>query len=484
MPNKKNYLRFLNHSCIELVTPNTTILCDPWFTGSAFSDGWSLLHDNSHDINNLSFDYIWISHEHPDHFSIPTINTLKKSKNFLFQKTKDQKVKKFLESKGHNVIELINKKLTKVGDLEIAIITCDSYDSILIAKFPNGIVVVNINDARVDQNDFVKFEIKPFIKQLYGEREIDLLAFQYSYANWAGNKSDKKIALHQQELVDKKNKYAIKELKPKFIMPFASFVYYSHEENFYWNGNDWLNHIDKVFNVNNQMILPNINQKILLENSISRDELQKSNEIAKKFWDSKIKNIKPLTSTKSIPNEILRNQYDYFIDKLHDNNQLFKKIETKEDFIISLRIFDLKKVISIGLFKNFFKLHDEEEKINITAEISSETFSFLLKSAYGRGTITINGRIQFNYDYAHRFFLFFFIFYANNLGIYFNKFSNVTRKMLESISKTAVMESILFFNAAARNNLDKDLDYLFLLFQKKSFSESDYEIFSNEPSII
>ena len=56
--------------------------------------------------------------------------------------------------------------------------------------------------------------------------------------------------------------------------------------------------------------------------------------------------------------------------------------------------------------------------------------------------------------------------------------------MLESISKTAVMESILFFNAAARNNLDKDLDHLFLLFQKKSFSESDYEIFNNEPSII
>jgi UDP-MurNAc hydroxylase len=239
----KNYVNFLNHSCIELVAPNTTILCDPWFSGTAFVDGWSLLHDKSHDINNLSFDYIWISHEHPDHFSIPTINSLQSPAKFLFQETKDKKVKNFLESKGHKVIELANKKPTQKGDLELTCVICDGYDSSLVVKFPNGRIVVNINDVRVDINDHINTELKPFLERC----GVDLLSFQFGYANWAGNKGDKKIPQHQQELIDKKNMYAIKELNPKMIMPFASFIYFSHEENFYWNEEYWLDHVCSKF---------------------------------------------------------------------------------------------------------------------------------------------------------------------------------------------------------------------------------------------
>ena len=110
------HIQFLNHSCLILNTSKIRILCDPWFTGTAFGDGWSLLHDNSHNINEIEFDYIWISHEHPDHFSIATLLDLKKNCKFLFQETKDKKVKKFLESKGHTVIELKNKEVTKIGD--------------------------------------------------------------------------------------------------------------------------------------------------------------------------------------------------------------------------------------------------------------------------------------------------------------------------------------------------------------------------------
>ena len=107
------HLQFLNHSSLLLTTSKTKILCDPWFKGTAFSDGWSLLYDESHNINELDFDYIWMSHEHPDHFSIPTLRELNKSCTFLFQETKDKKVKKYLEEKGHLVIELKNKEETK-----------------------------------------------------------------------------------------------------------------------------------------------------------------------------------------------------------------------------------------------------------------------------------------------------------------------------------------------------------------------------------
>ena len=34
---------FLNHSCVQINGLNTKILCDPWFEGSAFHDGWCSL---------------------------------------------------------------------------------------------------------------------------------------------------------------------------------------------------------------------------------------------------------------------------------------------------------------------------------------------------------------------------------------------------------------------------------------------------------
>ena len=107
-------IQFINHSSVLIKDKDTRILCDPWYKGLAFQDGWALLHDQSHDINELNFDYIWISHEHPDHFSIATLTDLSKSTRFIYQKTKDNKVKNFLEQKGHEVIILedsIPKKL-------------------------------------------------------------------------------------------------------------------------------------------------------------------------------------------------------------------------------------------------------------------------------------------------------------------------------------------------------------------------------------
>ena len=59
-------IRFINHASILL---DEKILCDPWYSGSIFLNGWNLLHENRVDINTIVPQYIWISHEHPDHFN-------------------------------------------------------------------------------------------------------------------------------------------------------------------------------------------------------------------------------------------------------------------------------------------------------------------------------------------------------------------------------------------------------------------------------
>ena len=419
----EKHLQFLNHSSYIISSPKTKILCDPWFKGTAFSDGWSLLYDNSHDINNLEFDYIWLSHEHPDHFSIPTLRDLNKSCTFLFQETKDKKVKKYLEDKGHLVIELTNKTKTVVGDLEITSFVCDGFDSSLLVKYPDGKVLLNINDAMV--LDDIEVD------------EVDLLTFQYSYANWAGNKGDNEIPKYLQNKIDDKNDKAIAKFKPKAIMPFASFIYFSHEENFYWNDNNWIDHVfNKYYFKNSTLIFPKPDQSISLYKLYPGNYLH-HNLTAKTYWKDKHKNLVIKNKAKSLSLDQIKDRYLKFNKKINEKNTIKNVMgfDFLNDLSIIIKITDLNKTIKFWLREPFMKEVDEDETISV----SSETAGFLFSELFARGTVCVNSRISFNYKTAHKFFMFFFIPYANNIGIYFDEFPKDAQK---SMMRTVVMDAI------------------------------------------
>jgi UDP-MurNAc hydroxylase len=426
---------FLNHSSILVNSGNTKILCDPWFNGLAFHDGWSLLVDNLYDLNEIDFDYIWISHEHPDHFSIPTLRSLKKSAKFLYQKTKDQKVKKYLESKGHLVIELINKTPTVIGDIEITSILCHGFDCSLLFRFQDNSTFLNINDARIDVKKHLETDIAKFINS----NELDLVSTQFSYANWAGNPGDKKMPEYFQSLVDQKNKYIIEFLKPKACLLFASFVYYCHEENFYCNENSFYKHVLQELNYSyTKLILPIPDQTInLLElNNENFDDLNSKSYI---FWNSYHNNVSVKRKTESIVNiDKLVNQYESFHRNLWLNNDL--NIKSSSNFTIKVFLDDIDTSVEIGLFQSKFEILESRSEIDFS--ISTETLDFLLKNNFGRGTVLVNSRIKFNYKFAHRFFLFFFIPYQNNIGIYFNNNDTFSKIDLINVQEAFVLNSI------------------------------------------
>lgn len=412
------HLKFLNHSSL-LITSETKILCDPWFKGTAFSDGWSLLYDNSHNINDIDFDYIWLSHEHPDHFSIPTLRELNKSCTFLFQETKDKKVKDYLEGKGHSVIELKNKEETIIGDLKITSFVCDGFDSSLLVKYPDDKVLLNINDAMV--LDDIEVD------------KVDLLTFQYSYANWAGNEGDKKIPKHLQSIIDDKNDKAIAKFRPKAIMPFASFVYFSHEENFYWNDNNWIDHVfSKYYYNESTLIFPKPDQSISLY-KLHKGNYLHHNLTAKTFWKDKHNSLTIKNKVKPLTLDQIKERYLSYNKKLNEENTI------QSDLSINIKITDLNKTIKVGLVETLFEEVDEKETISV----SSETAGFLFTQLFARGTVCVNSRVSFNYETAHLFFLFFFIPYANNIGIYFDEFPKDTLKL---IMKTTVMSAISNIN--------------------------------------
>ena len=69
----KTEIEFVNHASVIVKGKNTSILTDPWYQGDAFNKGWNLLTETSDDDAEIilkKITHIWISHEHPDHFSI------------------------------------------------------------------------------------------------------------------------------------------------------------------------------------------------------------------------------------------------------------------------------------------------------------------------------------------------------------------------------------------------------------------------------
>ena len=447
---------FLNHSCVLVDSGKTKILCDPWFEGTAFQDGWSLLYDQSHNINDLDFDYIWISHEHPDHFSIPTLNQLNKAQKFLYQETEDKKVKIWLESKGHSVTELPHKQTTRIEDIEITSFTCDGHDSSLLFRFDNNSTFLNLNDSRIEKGKQLELEILDFVR----DKAVDLVGIQFSYANWAGNEGDRDIPFHQQCITDQKIKYAMEILKPKSCLLFASFIYFSHEENYYWNENFFVPHVLELFNgLETEAILPLPNETIELSKTFNKKRAHKNDE-SMKFW-SKLHNNAPIKkSTVSVDNlDLIKEHYFTFFDKLWDKNDATGFLKSGKTFSIKMFLEDINKKVEIKLFSKEFSTLDFESEVDFS--VSSETLIFLLKNSFSRGTISINSRIKFNYNFAHRFFIFFFIFFANNIGRYFDKKNPLKKEDLNSIANLKVMMSIFKFNDQTLKNFQDDLNELF-----------------------
>ena len=56
-------------ACISVVTSDTTILCDPWFSDNAYHGTWARFPRFELSSSFIGdFDFIFLSHIHPDHY--------------------------------------------------------------------------------------------------------------------------------------------------------------------------------------------------------------------------------------------------------------------------------------------------------------------------------------------------------------------------------------------------------------------------------
>ena len=382
-------IRFLNHASFMIAHENVTLLCDPYLDGTAFDNGWSLI---AQDIDYQGLDdvtHIWYSHEHPDHFSISFLMGIPESRRagitVMYQQTHDGRIGKFLRSKGFKFQELppgVDFQLTK--DFTLQCNPIPYFDSWALIDV-DGLRIVNTNDCILESPERITDVTRV-------TNHCDILLTQFSYANWMDNSdsSEGREELAAEKL--RRIRIQSEALRPSYVIPFASFVYFSHEENAYMN--DAINPPAKVVEYIDQQCVGE--PMLMIPNETWDGRSPKDNAAAVQYWKEKYEEAftKPLTTPPpSVPMDELINSCETMRKRVFECNSeiLLKSLGwfgILKPLDIRLRDLDAQAVFnwSSGLVET--PLSEPDTLITM----HSESLNFIFSNDFGVDTINVNAR--------------------------------------------------------------------------------------------
>jgi len=222
-------ITFVNHASFLLEANGVTIWCDPWTKGKLVNNCCALFSPSPPVPYHL-VDYIWISHEHSDHFNFPTLKSIpeaeRKRITVLYQKHSSPRVVDGLRKLGFEQIRevpLYRWFMLRPG-VEFLCGSIGTMDSFMAVR-AEGECILNLNDC------ICKASTLKYIRRLVGSK-ISVLLTQFSVAQWIGNRKDETDAVPQKL---RELKYRIWTFQPEFTIPFASFGYFCNQENSWMN---------------------------------------------------------------------------------------------------------------------------------------------------------------------------------------------------------------------------------------------------------
>jgi hypothetical protein len=226
-------LTFVGHASLLLEHGDRSLLCDPWLRGDAFNEAWAAWPPPQLTPEQLDrVTHLWVSHEHPDHLSIPTLRAIEPSRRAqitaLYQHHWSGEVAGFLRTLGFaDVVELSHGVPERLGpDLEVILHQVGHEDAALTVR-GGGQTVLDLNDCKPSDAKLAR------IRAAIGP--VDVLVDQFSTAGWPGNPED--VDRHRRvagRVLDGVVRH-VEIVEPRWLLPAASFVRFVSPENAYIN---------------------------------------------------------------------------------------------------------------------------------------------------------------------------------------------------------------------------------------------------------
>ncbi len=378
-------IHWINHAGYELRTGGLRIVHDPWLFGLAFDNGWALVADSVYKPEDFAgVDYIWFSHEHPDHFSPAVVKSIpepiRKTITVLFQRTQDRRVAAFCEKAGFKLLELEDGVRTRLNDR--VTVTCGQVigrDSWFFVQ-SDDIAVFNANDCvGVDWSQIAARLGQP----------VDVLLTQFSFANWVGNPGE-----HERMQAAAKQKFSevdtqVKAFAPRYVVPFASYVWFCRSENFHMN-----EHANRISDVA-QEIGKTVPVVVLYPGDTYSVGTSPDNDHAiERYADDWNRRCQPLAmEDPEISIDELTELAATEQRRLNDNNMLWiLKPLAWMGFIKPVYIYlnDIEEGLVYSIFGGILQTGLRREECELV--MGSSSFALMVKTGYGYGTLAINGR--------------------------------------------------------------------------------------------
>lgn len=406
-------IRFINHASFIVESGGVSLLCDPWVSGSAFHNGWRLISEQAHEGLD-QVDYIWFSHEHPDHFCVPFLKSVpeerRKRITVLYQHMPDGRVVSFCRKLGFTVQELPDAAPVDLGGgMKITCGKIPFYDSWLLIETPDY-RILNTNDCILESPARLNL-IQPHVQS------CDILFTQFSYANWQDSRDNRQA--RQALAAEKLRRIALQSemFGPRFIVPFASFCYFSHVENEYMNADINMPGDAVEFIAHHCDATP----VLLVPDEIWDGQTAKDNRPAMDWWAKRYS--EALSRERTMPGPSIS-----FMDLCLKANGAMNRVRQRNNYAL------VTAMQRLGIVRKLeFHLTDSGQAVSFdwieglqlldapplrAIELHSESLAFIFDNDFGIDTVNVNARFEGAMRDKKRLIALFSVLALNNTGRY------------------------------------------------------------------
>ena len=355
-------INLISHACLKISNNNNiSIVTDPWVTSPVFFSSWFLcpepVVDESTFFNNTN--YIYLTHWHFDHFDYKSMRKFNKNIKIFVPKFPCSIMVKELNNLGFfNVCEMINKKEYEL-DKNFSIISHQIEhhdDSVLIIKV-DGKIIINLNDAKPFPSSW-KWLIKNYYNPDFIFRSHSIAwSFPTKYTFHPSDHENFEPGIYMKEFIQ-----TIEYLKPKYAVPFASYICHLHKDNITDNKYlitpyDLENFIKLNYNGETKFMIMNPGGKYSDENGFYNiTNYNFKNEVTKlkTKYNDYLEKIYLKEENEVLDENIIRKYFNNFIKAIGFLKFSIKKIKWIIDTNEKLFLVDFNKCI-VKEIKNFDK---------------------------------------------------------------------------------------------------------------------------------
>lgn len=375
-------VELVSHASVLIRTGGGAVWTDPWLRSAAFNDSWRLLGDPTLDVEADLDDvrWIWISHEHPDHFNVPTLRSLpdsfKERVIVLFQATNSDKVRQALERFGFpNHRSLPHRKLVALtADVSVYCHQVGQMDSVLYVRDASGSSVLDVNDAELGSQDCRRI--------VADVGSPDVVLNQFSVAGYDGLPDPDRRIREQGRRILANVADNQRDLGAPVTIPIASFVYFCAPDNAYVNP-----HVTTPAAVAAHLDDAGLGVKVLDLGERWAVGAPIENHAAIAAWDDRYARIGdlPVTAVTPVPLEEIRTAFERRCDLLH---QRFPRVLLRRTGPVTVRVTDLDTTVEVSIADRRLVEVDRPHDV----AVASQPLHLVFDQPFGLQTLGVSAR--------------------------------------------------------------------------------------------